>query len=628
MRISLKLILGLWVGLFLIIGALLFTAYSRLKPETFIALLTQQVQKNYPGSKLTVAKVSYRFSLDFNLNLQDIHLRRNDRLLASIGEVELKVPWWLLLVSNGNVQVNMKDLDIYVDQGHADRAPAPAPLAAAKPIGDAVRVTLPEYLVDAKFTLRAKQISVRDMHNSRRYFNVSKLLVREFQYGKNSAFELNIPITIRHKDAQYASDLWLFGDVTPETSRWILNYRGEFRTKEASDRFQIEDLVIGGRAAFIPGTLEVSSDIELTIDKAPAGKGEFRADQESLSVALDLTRFPLTYFSFIYDEIKNPYLVNPAGEASGAVKFRRSFDTRAASVTGKLSFPGTLFLTEKDSIPGKWQLSFQDSRWEISFMSPKGEASFFRRLVVDLNRGTVSQYIEELGFSGLDLGITIAPVAAVAAFAGAPANVYHTTTISYKKCLLGDQVLDGQFRYGHTPEKRFYVAELAAAAGGSLKLSYGQEGPHHAVDVTLDRFRWTPSFRFLHPIFVAESGILTGKVEGRWDGNWETGKWLVQVTGKELRGPEGQVPDFIGRTGAFFELDSKAFNKQNLSISGKNGVLSLGALTLESAEQVKITGTLSSRQKSFLSLTYPRNRKVRPVRKEVLEPYWKLKEAL
>ncbi|MCP5815823.1 hypothetical protein NL365_27960, partial [Klebsiella pneumoniae] len=78
-------------------------------------------------------------------------------------------------------------------------------------------------------------------------------------YGKNSAFELNIPIQIKHNETHYNSDLWLFGDVTPETSQWKLNYRGEFRTKESSDKFLIEDLVINGAATFIPSSLAINS---------------------------------------------------------------------------------------------------------------------------------------------------------------------------------------------------------------------------------------------------------------------------------------------------------------------------------------------------------------------------------
>ncbi len=609
----------------MIIGGLLFNAYSRLKPEAFIALLTQQIQRNYPGAELTVGKVSYRFSLDFNLNLQGIQLRRSNKLLASIGGVELKVPWWLLLVKNGNVQVNLKNLDIFIDQDAAEVTPSA--LDPRPGVSQTVRVTLPDYLVDAKFTLRAKEISIRDIHTSRRYFNVSKLLVREFQYGKNSAFELNIPITVKHKDAQYLSDLWLFGDLTPETSRWLLNYRGEFRTKEASDRFQIEDLVIGGSATFIPTSLEVTSNVNLVIDKTPAGKGQFHVDKESLGISLELSRLPLTYFSFVYDEIKNPYLVSPEGNASGSVKFLRSFGNRSAKVTGKLNFPGSLFLTKKDSINGQWQVGFQDSRWEVSFMSPKGEASFFRRSVIDLNTGSLTQYIEEIGFSGLDLGITIAPVVPVADFAGSTFGVYHSTTVSYKKCLLGDQVIDGQFHYGITPEKKFYVGELTSSSGARLKLSFGQEAEHHSIDLVLERFRWNSSFRFLQPFFSAEDGVLSGSVEGRWDDSWEKGKWRFQVNSTGLAQSAGKIPDFIERTATFFEIDSKAFDKQNLTVSGKNEVLTLVGLTLDNLDQLKITGSLSSRQKSFLSLAYPKNRKAKVIRKEVLETYWKQKEA-
>jgi hypothetical protein len=219
MRVSLKLLSFLWLGLFIIIGGLLYNAYSKLKPDAFVALLTEQVQKNYPGAKLEVGKVSYGFSLDFNLNVENIHLRRSDKLLGSIGEVELRVPWWLLLFNRGNAQINIKNLDVFVDHGQSPEVSKPS--ADSGSTSEKIEVTLPSYLVDANFTLRAKNISVRDINNARRYFVVSKLLVREFQHGKNSAFEVNIPVSIRQGEQNYPSELWLFGDVTPEPSKWV-----------------------------------------------------------------------------------------------------------------------------------------------------------------------------------------------------------------------------------------------------------------------------------------------------------------------------------------------------------------------------------------------------------------------
>lgn len=623
MRISLKVIGLLWLGLFLIIGGLLFNAYSKLKPETFIALLTEQVQKNYPGAKLNVGKVSYRFSLDFNLNLQDIHLRRSGKLLGSIGEVELKVPWWLLLFNRGNAHINLSRLDIFVDH-EADHTPKiKTPVAKDSKI---IKVSLPSYLADAKFTLRAKAVSIRDIHNARRYFTVSKLLVREFQYGKNSAFELNIPIEIKHNDVKYSSDLWLFGDVTPETREWKLNYRGDFRTKESNDKFQIEDIVIKGVSSFVPTTLAITSNINLLIEKDQIGNGNFQANQDGLAVHLMFSKLPLSYFGFVYEEIKNPYLSKLDGDASGEVRFQKNFDA-ASTVTGKLAFDGEMQLSEKDKIPGKWQIGFQDNRWEVSFMSPKGEASFFRRSVLDLKSNTLSQYNEELGFSGLDINQTITPVMALPQFISEVPTTYYTSTVSYKQCFQGEKMIDGNFRYGFTPDQKFYQGKLGDDKS-SFEVNYSNKNSQNSLDIKFSKFTWSPAFSFMNPLFKSATGMVDGKVEGRWGPSWESGQWLVQLNGSELTEAQGKIPEFLTKTSSFFEIDSKATPKQSLNLSVKNNILSLNSLMLENSQSAKITGSLSPKQKSTLTLSYPKNKKFKPLKKEVIEVYWMQKEEI
>lgn len=623
MRMSLKVIAGLWLGLLLIIGGLLFNAYSKLKPETFIALLTEQVQKNYPGAKLNVGKISYRFSLDFNLNLQNIHLRRSGKLLGSIGEVELKVPWWLLLMNRGNAQINLSKLDIFVD--HIDTHSVKE--KPANPSPELIKVSLPAYLSEAKFTLRAKEVSVRDIHNARRYFMVSKLLVREFQYGKNSAFELNIPISIKHNDVQYSSDLWLFGDVTPDPAQWKLNYRGEFRTRESNDKFQIEDLVIDGKSSFIPSSLGITSDFNLLIEKTLVGKGQFKASQENLNVNLDFNKLPINYFGFVYDQIRNPYLTKFEGEAAGAVKFTKNFDTSVASVNGKLAFDGDFHLTEKDTIPGKWQVGFQDARWEVSFMSPKGEASFFRRSVMDMKRNVITQYNEELGFSGLDLNLTLAPVMPLAKFISEIPSSYYTTSISYSKCLQGDKILDGNFRYGLAPDQKFYQGELKDEKS-SMTITFSNKNNQSGADIVFNKFKFNEHVHIFTPLFTTADAVVDGKVEGRWSESWISGQWLINLKFNELHGPKGKITDFISKTTSFFEVDAKTFKKQSLNVSGKNNVLTLNSLMLEGTESAKINGSLSTKQKSILTLTYPKNKKFKALKKEVLEPYWMQKEEI
>jgi hypothetical protein len=256
--------------------------------------------------------------LDFNLNLQSIHLRRSGKLLVSIGEAELKIPWWLLLLNSGNAQINLTDLDIFVDHVEPQTNQADPKNLAASPM---IKVELPSYMSEAKYTLRAKNVSIRDIQSARRYFVVSKLLMREFQYGKNSAFEINIPVSIKNGETQYNSDLWFFGDLTPDPSMWNLKFRGEFRTRESNEKFKIEDLQFDGKAKFSPQSLAISSEIQMQIEKAAVGRGDIQASQEGLNVTIQLTKFPVEYFQFAYEDIKNPFLPELDGNGIGEIKY-------------------------------------------------------------------------------------------------------------------------------------------------------------------------------------------------------------------------------------------------------------------------------------------------------------------
>lgn len=616
MRFSLKVLAFFWVGLLFVIGVLLYNAYSRLKPETFIALLTEQVQKSYPGAKLNVGKVSYKFSLDFNLNLQQIDLRRSGKLLGSIGEVELKVPWWLLLFNRGNAQINLTNLDLYVD--HADTSKSN--IVSSGKTSQVIKVDVPSYLIGAKFTVRAKDVSIRDIHTSRRYFVVSKLLVREFQNGKNSAFELNIPITIKHGGVQYDSDLWLFGDLTPNPKHWNLNYRGEVRSKESNDKFLLDDLALDGSAFFSPATLSIGSSLKLLVDKVVIGIGELEANKEKLVFNLNAIKLPVNYFGFLYNDIKNPYLKNLEGAADGSIKFVKNFETSLAEINGKLSFDGDLYLSEKDTIAGKWQIGFQNSRWDISFISPKGEASFFRRSVIDIDKNLVTQYSEELGFSGLDLNATISPVMPIGKFVSELPSSYYSTSISYNKCLHGEKIVDGSFKYGLSPEQKFYHGELKDEKS-FLKIDYALKGNANSIDLNLSNFSFNSSVTTFIPFFSAGDATVTGKVQGRWNETWETGLWFGNLKLDNLKEPTGSAIDFIQKTASFYEINAKDYLKQALFFSLKNNSLSLDSLILDGPQLLKINGLLSTKQKSHLTLSYPK-KKTKPLRKDITETYW------
>ena len=285
MKLSTKAVLAGWVILFIALGSLVYSAYSKLKPDSLVSLFNSQIQRSYPSSNLSIGKIDYVFSIDFKLSLKNLSLTKDNKTLATADEVQFKIPWWLILLNRGNASINIDNLDVFVSSEGNDSLDS-MPTGRVSNSVMKIEAQLPRYLLDAHYTLRAKNISIKEMDGDRRYFSLSKLLVREFQYGKNSAFELNIPISISHKNKRFASDLWLFGDVTPEINEWKLNYRGEFKTKDTVEGFQFEDLVIDGKSTFNPTAVDLSSVIELLVEKKKIGTGEIVAKYNQLQFHL------------------------------------------------------------------------------------------------------------------------------------------------------------------------------------------------------------------------------------------------------------------------------------------------------------------------------------------------------
>lgn len=620
MRLSLKFLGTLWLVLFLILAGLVYNAYSKLKPEAFTQLIKEQVQRNYPGAELNLDKISYSFSLDFKFSLENIHLRRNNKLLARIGVLELRIPWWLFIVNQGNAQVNIQDLDVYVDHEVEQATTSPGTIKHNK----MVAISLPSYLVDARYTLRINNASVKDIKTGRRYFVVSKLLVREFQYGKNSAFELNIPISINRHNQNYTSELWLFGDVTPGQQSWALNYRGEFRTKDNAEVFHFDDLVLGGKASLNPSVFTLTSELQLSIEKNPMANGSLAITQDSLEFDLDITQLPLNYVGLIYEDIKTPYLLNPEGFAKGSFKLKKRLDS-PAHFTGKVLFDGNFHFSEKDTIAGVWKLGLQDNRLEISFISPKGEASFFRRSVIDPDSTAVMQYIEELGFSGLDLRVSAGAIPAISSTLTGPKAPFYTSSVSIKKCLLGDAVFDGEIKYGRTPEKSFYQGNLRDSQS-SIDLKFLRSGLENSLELDFKKFRWSSFFVFLEPYFSAEGGELDGTIEAQWSEEWREGNWAIKMKGKDLSESKGLYSSLAQKAVALFELDPKSLANHQMNLSIKNGVFDLMAILQGEPQMAKLVGKLNAKQKSVLTLSRTQKNQVNVTRKEITEPFWMMQE--
>ena len=627
MKVTTKVILYAWLVLFLVLGSLFYSAYSKLNPSSLISLFNTQIQKSYPGSIFKIEKIDYMFSIDFKLSLKGLTLKRGNANIASANEVQLKVPWWLILFNRGNASINISDLFIYISSNQGETAGSEERNLQKSP--PSVEVVLPEYLVDAHYTVRAKNVSIKELDGDRRFFTLTKFLVREFQYGKNSAFELNIPISITYKNKNFSSDLWLFGDITPNPKTWIINYRGEFKTKESVEGSQYEDLVIDGKSILNPHAVDLTSTIQLLVEKKKIGSGEITAKYNQIQFNLKFSQFPMSYLKMVGDEISNPFWNKIEGLGEGEVKFNKVFlNENTTSLSAKLHFPGVFTLGADQIIPGQWFLDFKNQIIQTSFITPKQDLKFSRRAVLDFENSKVVQFNQELGFTSCDLKTALLSVQSISELMDPAPQPYHSTVILLRQCLDGDKIYDGSFRFGIIPNQKYYQVELQDKQS-SLLLKYSGKSSEQDFELDLVNFAWNSSYKFLEPYMSASEGVLNGKLQGKWKSEWSDGTWLLDLTADKLKETSGDFFSLNQKLWDYFILDSNSVNKKIWKASVRNQAIKINSISLESSDPSQLSGTLSSisRTKSHLILNYPKNKKWKPVKKEVLEVFWK-KETL
>lgn len=616
MKFSFKIIVAIWFVLLSILAGVVYTAYLKLEPQALIGLMREQVERNYPGTELKVAKTNYRLGLDFKLTLNDITMIRAQKNLGRIGEIEIKIPWWLFLTDKGSAQINISHLEIFVDRQIKASGASPS-TNSAKPDLTPVKVkaTVPSFFLTAKYTIRAKDISIRDLHDSHRYFNLSKLLIREFRYGKNSAFELTLPIEVNHNAAKYNSELWLFGDLTPRKDYWSLNYRGEFKTTDVSDRSQLEDVVIDGKAEVDSHRMKINSSMNFLIDKENIGSGKVTAENSNLDVSLDFRKFPLNYLGILNEEIKNPFLPQLEGYAQGKLHLIKNNTNGSLSLSSRLSFEGVFPLDETLFYAGTWQLQFNDSKWKTSFMTPNGEVSFFRRSIIDFDSGSLVQYNEEIGFSGIDFSKAVHPIKKLSEVKLDQIKSYFVSAASFKNCLQGDQKVNGEIKYGRSPDMLFYQIDLQETTG-KLKAYYQQKAQLEQFSLEASQYPWK-DYQFFFPYFTAKEGLFDGKVQGNWMQSWDSGEWLGNLTLTGVTQATGPAAELAQKVLAPFELLATPA-PQIWKVEVKKNKIELKSLVIATPDPAHISGVLQSdisAIKPSLTLGYPKNKRWKPLKK-------------
>lgn len=611
MRVSFKVLLIVWVALILILGGVVYTAYSKLSPEALISLMKTEIRRSYPDAEIKIADVDYRFALDFKLDLKNLEVFEEQKKIGSVEEIEIKIPWWLFLTDKGSAQVNITGLDLMLSKGKIPSTQA-LPDEKTKPVE--IKATIPSYLASAKYTLRANNIILRDSEDSHRSFILKKLLVREFQYGKTSVFELTLPMEINHNGAKFDSELWLFGELTPQKESWRISYRGEFKTKDLSENFQLDDLSLDGQANILTEKFQLSSELSFMIEKEKIGSGNVQADEATLKVTANFTKFPINYLSILGDEIQNPFLPELEGHGIGSVEYSRNLAKEETQLSSKIEFEGVMKLSQDLVYAGKWYLIFDNSKLESSFMTPNGEVSFFRRSIIDFKSGDTIQYNEEIGFSRIEFQRALAPLQKFEEFRQKENLTYFSSTASFKDCLQGSRKINGSLKRGFSPGQKFYLFSLKAGEE-SFNFTYQARQETEQIEIESKKFLWE-GFGLLSPYFNGKEVILDGKIQGKWHEDWRAGDWVSQIHAHSVSKMDGKVISILNQMlnpvelqlgdnfESHLELQKKKLKVKRFLPNGTDGALLTGTILPEPANsviQLKLPQSKKKIKKEFVS---------------------------
>lgn len=564
-RISMKAILWTWLLLIVLLFSLGYNAYDKLRPEAFVQLATEQVQKNIPNSQLVVGSVDYSFSVDFNIKLKQVTVLRDDLQIAKIGELELKIPWWLLITHKGTAQVNVGQVEILLNSNDVKKITHSSEESSAEG-PKTVEISIPQYLAQAQFTLRAKDVALKNEDASRTYLQISKLLVRGFALSKNSAFEIKLPVWLEHNDQTYNSEIWLFGDLTPEKDKWAFNYTGEFRTKDIDAQISFDDVALEGTITLLLPQFSISSQTNFMIDKEEKGMASFALDQSMWKLDLDFNSLPLEFLGLFEKEILNEYFPKFEGEAQGNISLFQKFDYEDIFLQGKLSFPGK-FSFQNFSHEGSWHLTFDNNLWLNRF---EGDfIKFSKENLIAFSEGKILEVKETYEFSDLTLE-------EVLKFIPPLEKVVKTEVPEHKSFLLtgikreDGEILEGSFELTGNIAAFNYSGELKNK-NESLKFTYLSD-VDHSIDLQMKSFKMVKGFDLFSP-WINGMGVLDLEFSGRELTQFPLGLWKLKgvLVSEDMK---GMVPSYLQNLWTVFERNPKK-QELNMFVNNKKSQIKL-----------------------------------------------------
>ena len=239
-----KVLVGLFVLIGLVVGGAIFYVTTKIKPEDIKKLAIEATEKALPGTNVKIKKVDYSIGASFSFELDDLEIKLKKDLLKrtygkdffEVGKVKVKVPLWALITNGGTISINVDSPEVTYKEFSALKtnislAMGPKEKEATVQISNKKKETtskktstgkveLPAFVKNSKINIRLTNIGVNySLYKSLNgKTKISRIVLKNIGLSSPSAFEIASDIKVNlDAKTKFSTNLLVIGDLDLKT---------------------------------------------------------------------------------------------------------------------------------------------------------------------------------------------------------------------------------------------------------------------------------------------------------------------------------------------------------------------------------------------------------------------------